>query len=73
MHPLYTSREIFCLLEKKGFMFDRASANHQIYILPDDLKRVMVPIHNKDLLKGTFDNILKQAGIDNRIIFCWHN
>ena len=36
-------------------------------------KRVVVPIHNKELPKGTFDNILKQAGIDNRIILCWHN
>ena len=27
-------------------------------------KRVIVPMHNKDLPKGTFFSILKQAGID---------
>ena len=29
-------------------------------------KRVVVPVHNKDLPKGTFLEILKQAGIDKK-------
>jgi predicted RNA binding protein YcfA (HicA-like mRNA interferase family) len=33
-------------------------------MLPDRSKRVMVPLHKKDLPKGTLHNILKQAGID---------
>jgi predicted RNA binding protein YcfA (HicA-like mRNA interferase family) len=33
-------------------------------MLPDGSKRVIVPMHNKDLPAGTLHNILKQAGID---------
>jgi len=35
-----------------------------VYMMPDGTKRVIVPMHNKDLPKGTFFSILKQAGID---------
>lgn len=62
--PSYTSKKLIKLPQKKGFIFDRASGSHQIYMLPDRTKRVIVPIHNKDLPKGTLTNILKQAGID---------
>ena len=64
--PSYTAKEIIRLLEKNGFVFDRASGSHQIYMLPDGSKRVIVPLHNKDLPKGTLHNILKQAGIDKK-------
>jgi len=33
-------------------------------MLPNRSKRVIVPMHNKDLPKGTLISILKQAGID---------
>jgi predicted RNA binding protein YcfA (HicA-like mRNA interferase family) len=62
--PSYTAKEIIRLLEQKGFVFDRASGSHQIYMLPDGSRRVIVPMHNKDLPKGTLHSILKQAGID---------
>ncbi len=61
---LYTSKEIVKLLIQKGFVFDRASGSHQIFMLPDGSKRVVVPMHNKDLAKGTLISIIKQAGID---------
>ena len=51
-------------MEIWGFVFDRASGSHQIYMLPNRSKRVIVPMHNKDLPKGTLISILKQAGID---------
>jgi predicted RNA binding protein YcfA (HicA-like mRNA interferase family) len=62
--PSYTSKELIQLLQRKGFVFDRASGSHQIYMLPDGSKRVIVPMHNKDLPRGTLHSILKQAGID---------
>ena len=64
--PSYSAKEIIRLLEQKGFVFDRASGSHQIYMLPDGSKRVIVPLHNKDLAKGTLHSILKQAGIDKK-------
>lgn len=64
--PSYTAKEIIRLLEQKGFVFDRASGSHQIYMLPDGTKRVVIPLHNKDLPKGTMHSVLKQAGIDKK-------
>jgi predicted RNA binding protein YcfA (HicA-like mRNA interferase family) len=64
--PSYTAKEIIRLLEQKGFVFDRASGSHQIYMLPNGSKRVIIPVHNKDLPKGTLHSILKQAGIDKK-------
>ncbi|MGZ8558481.1 MAG: type II toxin-antitoxin system HicA family toxin [Chitinophagaceae bacterium] len=64
--PAYTSKEIIRLPEQNGFVFDRPSGSHQIYILPDGSKRVIVPLHNKDLPKGNLHSILKQAGIDKK-------
>jgi predicted RNA binding protein YcfA (HicA-like mRNA interferase family) len=46
--PSYTAKEIIRLLEMKGFVFDRASGSHQIYMLPDGSKRVIIPLHKKD-------------------------
>lgn len=66
--PGYTSKEIIRLLEQKGFVFDRASGSHQIFMLPDGSKRVIVPMHTHDLPKGTLHSILKQAGIDKKIL-----
>ncbi len=62
--PSLTPKEIIRLLEKKGFVLDRSSGSHQIFMLPDVSKRVIVPLHKKDLPKGTLHSILKQAGID---------
>ena len=64
--PAYTAKEIIRLLEQNGFVFDRASGSHQIYMLPDGSKRVIVPMYNRDLPKGTLHSILKQAGIDKK-------
>ena len=54
------------LLEQNGFVFKRAKGSHQVYYNASDNKTVVVPVHGgRDLKKGTFLAILKQAGIDN--------
>jgi len=35
-----------------------------IYVNRSNNKRIIVPMHSKDLKKGTLHRILKQAGID---------
>lgn len=62
--PSYTAKEIVRLLEAKGFILDRTKGSHQIFIQKDGTKRVVVPMHNKDIPKGTFFSIVKQAGIN---------
>jgi predicted RNA binding protein YcfA (HicA-like mRNA interferase family) len=53
------------ILEQYGFIFKRSKGSHQLYFNPDTYKTVIVPVHGgKDMKKGTFLAILKQAGID---------
>ena len=60
LSPTYLIR----LLEENGYVFKRGKGSHQVYYNPMNNKTIMVPYHNgKDLKKGTFMAILKQAGI----------
>lgn len=53
------------MLEQRGYFFKQANGSHQLYYNPKTGKTVIVPMHGKkDLPKGTFFAILKQAGID---------
>lgn len=55
------------LLEQNGFVFKRSKGSHRLYYNAQTNKTVIVPMHgNKDLKKGTFFAILKQAGITYR-------
>jgi predicted RNA binding protein YcfA (HicA-like mRNA interferase family) len=61
LSPLYLIK----ILEHSGFMFKRSKGSHQLYYNPITNKTVIVPFHGgKDMKKGTFLAILKQAGID---------
>jgi predicted RNA binding protein YcfA (HicA-like mRNA interferase family) len=62
--PSFTGKEIIRILKAKGFVLDRSKGSHQIFIHSISKNRVVVPMHKRDLPKGTFFAILKQAGID---------
>lgn len=61
--PSFTPKEVIKILKKKGFKLDRSRGSHQIYIHKQKQLRAIVPMHCKDLPKGTFFSILKQADI----------
>lgn len=61
--PALTPQQVIELLERRGFVLDRASGSHRIYYHPETRQRVVVPFHKKDLPKGTLLEILRQAGI----------
>jgi predicted RNA binding protein YcfA (HicA-like mRNA interferase family) len=53
------------ILEQHGFVFRRPKDSHQVYYNSESNKTIVVPVHgNKDLPKGTFFAILRQANID---------
>ena len=57
-------KSLIKILKKNGFIFKRAKGSLQIFYNSSTNKTVVVPIHgNKDLPKGTFFTIIKQAGI----------
>jgi predicted RNA binding protein YcfA (HicA-like mRNA interferase family) len=60
-------KHLIKLLEAHGFVFKRAKGSHQIYYNSIANNTVVVPVHgDKDIKKGTFLAILKQAGIEKR-------
>ena len=60
-----SSGYLILLLKQHGFYFKRAKGSHQLFYNPVSNKTIIVPVHgNKDLRKGTFLAILKQAGIE---------
>jgi predicted RNA binding protein YcfA (HicA-like mRNA interferase family) len=61
----YSAKNLIALLERNGYFFKRANGSHHLFYNPFSGKTVIVPVHgNKDLAKGTFFAILKQAGIN---------
>ena len=62
--PVISSRELLRALKKAGFMIDRQEGRHLSLIHPQYPQlTVTVPMHNRDLKKGTLQHILKQANL----------
>jgi predicted RNA binding protein YcfA (HicA-like mRNA interferase family) len=60
----YSPKRIIELLEQKGYLLKRVTGSHHIYFNKETRKTVVVPVHgNKDIPKGTFMSICRQAGI----------
>jgi len=64
----FTPKEIIAILLGHGFEHLRTKGSHQIFFNKETGKRTIVPMHAKDLKKGTLHAILKQAGIDPKDI-----
>lgn len=62
--PSLTPKELCKILEQRGFQLKRINGSHHYFQHPLSGKIAVVPLHNKDLPKGTLFSILKQAGID---------
>jgi predicted RNA binding protein YcfA (HicA-like mRNA interferase family) len=61
----YSAKDLITILKKNGFEFKRSKGSHHIYENQVTGKITVVPVHrNKDLPKGTYYGILKQAGLN---------
>ena len=60
----YTPKEIVAILLAHGFELTRSKGSHHVYVNRSTGKRTVVPMHSKDLKKGTLHGILKQAGVE---------
>ena len=61
--PALTPEELVRILIRRGFLLDRSKGSHRIYLHPETKRRAVVPFHKGILPKGTFHEILRQAGI----------
>jgi predicted RNA binding protein YcfA (HicA-like mRNA interferase family) len=63
--PRLTSAELIRIIEKRGFVFSRASGSHQIFRHPQTGRRVVIAFHRGKIIPpGTLLNILREAGIE---------
>ncbi len=51
------------ILIAHGYVLNHVTGSHHIFLSADGLRRVTVPMHNRDVPKGTLREILKQAGL----------
>jgi len=59
-----SGKEFAKLLEKKGWVLQRVSGSHHIYVKEGTSVRLSVPIHGNKLLKiGLLKHFMKVAGI----------
>lgn len=61
----FSPKRLINLLEERGWELQRIKGSHHIYFNNELNRTIPVPVHgNRDMAKGTFYSILKQAGID---------
>lgn len=58
-----TSKEMARLLLQNGFKLIRSNGSHHFFRNESTNKTATVPMHDKDLKKGTEQRILKDAGL----------
>ncbi len=58
-----TPKQMEKFLLKNGFIFERQKGSHRTFFNPETKRSATVPIHSKDLKKGTEQKILKDAGL----------
>ena len=55
-------RQIIKFLEANGFVLDHTSGSHLVFRNHVTKRRTVVPLHNRDIPKGTLLSLLKEAG-----------
>lgn len=58
-----TSKQMIKLLESNGFRCTHSNGSHMFFRNDKTHKTTTVPVHAKDLKKGTENKILKDAGL----------
>ncbi|TXT64255.1 MAG: hypothetical protein BAJALOKI1v1_590015 [Promethearchaeota archaeon] len=66
--PTLRPKKVIKILKEYGFVLDRIKGSHHIFYHPESRRRVVVPLHKKELPRGTLMEILKQAGISKEDI-----
>lgn len=56
-------KELIKILESDGWVVERVRGSHHIMKHPTKAGRPVIPLHNSDMKPGTYNNILKQAGL----------
>lgn len=58
-----TPKRIIKALIAHGFVLKRIRGSHHLFQHPETKRRALVPLHSKDLPKGTVNDILNNSGL----------
>jgi predicted RNA binding protein YcfA (HicA-like mRNA interferase family) len=61
--PAVPPRRAVRALEQAGWRLDRVKGSHHVFIHPRRRNRVVVPMHRRDLAKGTLSQIIAASGL----------
>ena len=61
--PVLKPKDVIKKYLKLGFIKDRQSGSHVILYHQKTGQRVVIPLHVRDLAKGTLQTILKQSNV----------
>jgi predicted RNA binding protein YcfA (HicA-like mRNA interferase family) len=50
-------------LERAGWQRDRVKGSHHVFRHPNQPNRIVVPMHGRDLAKGTLNQIINSSGL----------
>ena len=64
--PVLKPKKIIAILKLHGFRLDHVTGSHHVFYHPQKHSTVTVPLHNRDIPKGTLFSILKQAGLSGK-------
>ena len=56
-------KDLIRILKDDAWVIDRIKGSHHIMKHPTKPGRPVIPLHNEELKPGTYNNILKQAGL----------
>ena len=51
--PSVRPEEVARVAQRLGFVLDRQRGNHAVYFRPSDKRRIVIPMHSRDLKQGT--------------------
>lgn len=61
--PAVRPKQAVRALERCGWQLDRSRGSHQVFRHPNHSHRVVVPMHGRDLARGTLDAIIDASGV----------
>ncbi len=61
--PVLRPKDLARIVQRIGFVLDRQKGSHAVYLRTVDHRRVVIPMHNRDLKPGTLHGLLRDIGI----------
>jgi len=61
--PVLRPKDLARVAQRIGFVLDRQRGSHAVYLRAADHRRIVMPMHNRDLKPGTLHGLLRDIGI----------